>query len=68
MRATMDSWRSQEAQRRKCQFCKQERDCRHGPDPYLFHNFDEIEMVWLCGECYFVRENGLHLPDCEEEV
>jgi len=60
-----DLWPDQEPVRRKCQFCKQQRDCKHGPDPYLFHNLDEEEPVWLCEECYFVRENGLHLPDGE---
>lgn len=64
----MDSWRSPKTQRRKCQFCKQVQDCKHGPDPYLFYNFDEIEMVWLCSECYFVRENGLHLANIEDDV
>ena len=68
MTATMKMWRSQPPQRRKCQFCKQERDCGHGPDPYLFNNFDEIEMVWLCDECYDIRKDGLHLPESEVDV
>jgi len=52
--------------RRRCQFCKQIRDCTYGPDPFLYHNFDEIEMVWLCDECRTVRENGEHLPDGDD--
>jgi hypothetical protein len=63
-----DLWPDQEPQRRKCQFCKQERDCKHGPDPFLFYNFDEDEMVWLCSECYSIRESGLHLPESEVDV
>lgn len=62
-----DLWPDQEFHRRKCQFCKQERDCKHGPDPYLFHFFGETEMVWLCKECYSIREDGLHLPDGEDD-
>jgi len=67
MKATMDSWRRPQTQRRKCQFCKQERDCKHGPDPYLFHFFDEIEMVWLCPECFSIRRDGRHLPESEDD-
>ena len=65
MRATMKMWQRQKPRRRKCQFCKQHSDCKYGPDPFLFHNFDEEEMVWLCEECYVIRENGLHLDDWE---
>jgi len=53
--------------RRKCQFCKQERECSHGADPYLLNQFDEVEMVWLCDECSFIRQNGLHLPESEDD-
>ena len=56
-------WRDQEPQRRKCQFCKQERDCKRGPDPFLLIYFHEREMVWLCSDCYSLREEGDHLPD-----
>ena len=52
--------------RRKCQFCKQTRDCRRGPDPFLLNYFDEIEIVWLCAECHFLRRDGLHLPDGDD--
>ena len=68
MWGTMDMWRRRKVTRRKCQFCKQERDCRQGPDPFLFYNFDEVEIVWLCDDCYVTRENGLHLPDDEDEI
>jgi len=61
----MESWRTLERACRKCQWCKQHRGCKHGPDPYLFYFHDEIEMVWLCDECYSIRQNGLHLPDGE---
>ena len=64
----MEARKRSQPTRRKCQFCKQEKDCRHGPDPFLFSRFDEIEMVWLCEECYSIRANGLHLPDSEDEV
>ena len=62
----MDKWENQPPTRKKCQFCKQERDCRRGPDPYLFNAFNEIEMVWLCDECFSLREYGDHLDDEEE--
>ena len=52
---------------RKCQFCKQQRDCSYVADPFLFYNFDEIEMVWLCDECYSIRERGDHLDNIDEE-
>ena len=58
----IDLWENQTPKRKKCQFCKQQRDCKHGPDPFLFYNFDEIETVWLCDECYSLREEGDHLP------
>lgn len=64
----MDMRNRQKAERRKCQYCKQERDCRYGPDPYLLHTFDEVEMVWLCGECYDLRKDGEHLPESEDDV
>ena len=60
-------WNKKRTVRRKCQFCKQERDCKHGPDPFLYYNFDETEMVWLCEECFTVRENGDHIPDLEND-
>jgi len=63
----METWERQRPRRRKCQFCKRRRDCRHGPAPFLFHNFDEIEWVWLCGECFFIRREGLHLSDDDLE-
>ena len=63
----MSVWDNQSPERRTCQHCKQVRDCKRGPDPFLFHGFDEIEMVWLCADCYFLRENGLHLPELETE-
>ena len=66
MRATMAMWRTQKTEHRKCQFCKQERDCGHGPDPFLFNTFDEIEVVWLCSECFDLRKDGGHLADEEE--
>jgi hypothetical protein len=46
-----------------CQFCKQERDCKRGPDPFLLLYFHERETVWLCADCYSLREEGDHLPD-----
>ena len=64
----MESWRQVKTTRRRCQFCKQERDCKHGPDPFLFYNFDEIEIVWLCSDCYFTRQDGSHLPESEDDV
>ena len=67
MWATMDMWRNQKPRRRKCQFCKRQRLCKHGPDPFLFYNFDDMEMVWLCEECYSLRENGDHLDDMDED-
>ena len=63
----MESWRQVKTTRRRCQFCKQEQDCKHGPDPYLFDHFDEIEMVWLCDECFALRKDGGHLPEGEDE-
>ena len=60
-------WSTQRPERRKCGFCKRERDCKHGPDPFLFDRFDEIEMVWLCEDCFGTRKNGTHLPDDEFE-
>ena len=56
-------WRDQEPQLRKCQFCKQERDCKRGSDPFLLLYFHERETVWLCADCYSLREEGDHLPD-----
>ncbi len=58
-------WEGQPPTRKKCQFCKQERDCRRGPDPFLFYSYDDIEMVWLCDECFSLRECGDHLGDEE---
>ena len=66
MPATMEMWRIRKPQRRKCQFCKQQRDCTRGPDPFLFNFYDEIEIVWLCDECFSLREYGDHLDDGEE--
>ena len=63
----MEIWNNQPPTRKECQYCKQERDCRRGPDPFLFYSFDEIEMVWLCDECFSLRKHGDHLGD-EEEV
>ena len=60
-------WDYQKPERRRCAFCKQQRDCKHGPDPFLFYNFDEIEVVWLCEECFQIRERGDHLPDEDEQ-
>jgi len=57
----------QTPQRRTCQHCKQPRDCEYGPDPFLCRAFDEVEMVWLCSDCYFIRMNGLHLPGYRDE-
>jgi hypothetical protein len=54
--------------RRACQFCKQIRNCRYIEDPFLLHNFDEIEMVWLCQKCLTVRQDGEHLPEVAEGV
>jgi len=64
----MQSWGRSQTTHRKCQWCKQQRDCRHGPDPYLFFFFDEIEMVWLCDDCFALREDGGHLPEGEDEI
>ena len=58
-----DIWRTQRPERRKCGFCKEQRPCKHGPDPFLYYQFDEIEMVWLCEDCFGIRRNGKHLPD-----
>jgi len=63
----MDVWKLPGTTRRKCQHCKQTRDCRQGPDPYLYYSHDEIEEVWLCAECFFLRGQGDHLPDEEED-
>ncbi len=68
MQTNTNSRRCLEARLRKCQFCKQDRECRHGPDPYLLLHLDEIEMVWLCDECYDIRKDGLHLPESEVDV
>ena len=63
----MGQWDKQRPVRRKCQFCKQERKCKHGPDPTLYFFFDEIEMVWLCEACFDVRVTGEHLPDLGDD-
>ena len=63
---TIRVWGHQQHRQKKCQFCKQERDCKCGPDPFLLFNFDEVEMVWLCDDCYDIRAEGLHLPDDED--
>jgi len=62
----MDVWERPETTNRKCQHCKQSRDCRHGPDPYLFYFFREVEEVWLCDECFNLREEGKHLPENQD--
>jgi len=63
----MEIWNNQPWTRKKCQYCKQEKDCRRGPDPFLFYSFDEIETVWLCDECFVLRKDGDHL-DGEEDL
>jgi len=63
----MDVWERPETTHRKCQYCKQPRDCRQGPDPYLFYFHREIEEVWLCDECFGLREEGKHLPENQDE-
>ncbi len=63
----IDMWENQLLAWRKCQFCKQQRDCSRIPDPFLFNFYDEIEMVWLCDECYSIRERGDHLDDIDGE-
>jgi len=68
MQIPIDTWRTLRPKWRKCQFCKQVRECRHGPDPYLLLYLDETEMVWLCHECYVLRENAQHLPECERDL
>ena len=67
MCVTIDMWNDQQPQRHKCQYCKEEKDCKRGPDPYLYYQFDEIEMVWLCQECYDLRKDGSHLGDDEDD-
>lgn len=64
----MAPWRTLERTRRKCQWCKQHRPCGHGPDPYLFYFHDEIEMVWLCDDCFHLRRDGGHLPEGADEA
>ena len=61
-----ETWDEQEPRRRKCQFCKQDRACRHGLDPFLYLFLGETEMVWLCLDCYDLRKDGGHLS--EEEL
>ena len=63
----MAVWKRQKKTHRKCQHCKQPRDCRHGPDPYLFYFHDEIEPVWLCKPCFNLRKTGDHLPEGHDE-
>ena len=58
-------WRILSGTRTTCQFCKQERNCSRGPDPFLLNFFDETEIVWLCDECYSLRRCGGHLGDEE---
>lgn len=37
---------------RKCQACKTQQLCHYVEDPALLAAYDEVEMVWLCRECY----------------
>jgi len=62
----MEAWKDQKPVRRQCQYCKQHRPCRRGPDPFLLNNFEEIEVVWLCGACFTLREDGGHLDQLGE--
>jgi hypothetical protein len=68
MATMMDEWKNQTPVLRKCQYCKQVKDCRQGPDPYLLNVFDETEIVWLCDACYDLREYGDHLEEHEGEA
>jgi len=63
----MAAWRRRNKTHRKCQHCKQPRDCRQGPDPYLYYFHDEIETVWLCPKCFRLRKTGSHLPEGHDD-
>ncbi|MBN2129328.1 MAG: hypothetical protein JW741_07515 [Sedimentisphaerales bacterium] len=67
MMIVSEIWDNQKPERRKCQFCEQEKDCKHGPDPFLYYYLDEVEVAWLCEECFAVREAGDHIPGFAED-